>query len=83
MDGTVVTPEGAISVTGATESAQRFFPEAALVNPSNGGVFLNGVSAEGVPFASGAAATIVSLEGEDVPFKLVPGEFQFQAAIGS
>ena len=68
--GVVVTEGGPISVTGTTESAQRFFPEALAVNPTNGGVFLNGVSADGIQFASGAAATIVSLQGTDAPFDL-------------
>ena len=68
--GTVMTKNKTIQVTGTTESAQRFFPEALSVNPSRGGVFMIGATEDGIPFASGAAATIVSLEGVDSDFNL-------------
>jgi hypothetical protein len=61
---------GEIEVTGTTESAQRFFPEALAVNPSGGGLFLIGASQDGKAFASGAAATIVSVQGLNESFEL-------------
>ena len=70
ISGTVVTEQGTVEVSGTTESAQRFFPEALAVNPSQGGVFLSGVSQDGIPFVSGAAATIVSIQGVDAPLDL-------------
>lgn len=62
---------GPVEVTGTTESAQRLFPEAAAVNPGNGGLLLIGSSMDGLPFLSGAAATIVSLQGESLDLRLV------------
>jgi hypothetical protein len=65
VSGEMTTTEGTITLGGTTESAQRFFPEAAAINPARGGVFLSGVSEEGVPFVSGAAATIANLVSAD------------------
>jgi hypothetical protein len=63
---------GSVAVTGGTtESAQRIFPEALAVNPGNGGLVLIGGSEDGVPFLSGAAATVVSLQGEGLDLQLV------------
>jgi len=67
---------GGEDVTGTTESAQRLFPEAKAVNPDNGGLFLVGLSLDefqmpDMPFASGAAATVVSLQGESIDLQLV------------
>jgi hypothetical protein len=68
---------GSEEVTGTTESAQRFFPEAGAVNPGNGSLFLAGNSFKlpymepEYPFLSGAAATVVSLQGESVDLRLV------------
>ncbi len=67
---TIDIGEGPEAVTGYTESAQRFFPDGASVNPSGGGLFLAGTSQDGIPFASGAAATAVSLETAKEKFKL-------------
>jgi hypothetical protein len=70
-EGTIKTDEGTVNVSGTTESAQRFFPEALAVNPSGGGVFLAAFSQDNIPFASGAAATIVSVQGVDLDLQLV------------
>lgn len=67
---TIDRGKGPEAVTGFTESAQRFFPEGAAVYPSGGGVFLVGASQDGIPFASGAAATAVSLEAVAGKFKI-------------
>ncbi len=69
-----VTMEGAqTAVVGRTESAQRFFPEAAAVNPGRGGLLLLGLSEDGTQFMAGAAATVVTLQGadSDLNFRLV------------
>lgn len=62
---------GSVPVTGTTESAQRLFPEALAINPGNGGLVITGGSADGLPFLSGSAATVVSVEGESLALKLV------------
>jgi hypothetical protein len=63
VTGTITLPnQTPIAVRGRTESAQRFFPEAAaLGNP----LLMNGVT-----FVSGAAYTVVSLTGASSKFKL-------------
>lgn len=70
IGGTIETKRGSIHVTGTTESAQRYFPEALAVSPSLGGVFLTGMSLDGIPFASGAAVTAVILKGVNQPLDL-------------
>lgn len=70
VGGSIVTAKKTYEVTGRTESAQRFFAEAGAIDPSGGGLFLSGVSQSGIPFASGAAATIVSMQGVNRPLDL-------------
>jgi hypothetical protein len=70
IGGTVELGQRTIRVQGRTESAMRLFPEASAANPSFNGVFISGVSNDGIPIVSGAAATIVSLQGIDSRFKL-------------
>lgn len=71
LTGTV----GSVAVTGSTESAQRFFPEAAAIDGANGGLAMTGFSdltgVMSLPFFSGAAATVVSLQGESLDMTLV------------
>ena len=64
-EGTMTMAGEARRVVGRTESAQRFFPEAAAVNPQYGGLFVAGMSDEGKTFIAGAAATVVILRGTD------------------
>ncbi len=69
LTGTITSYDGVVYVTGSSESAQRLFPEAAAINPELGGLFLTGNSENGA-FASGAAMTVVSLEGQNAPLNL-------------
>lgn len=70
LSGTVIMQKKTFNVTGSTESAQRFFPEALAVNPSGYGVFLTGLSDSNIPFVSGAAMTVVSLKDNNQSFTL-------------
>ena len=70
VNGRVSMPNKTFNVTGSTESAQRFFPEALAVNPSGYGVFLTGLSDSDIRFASGAAMTVVSLKDISQNFTL-------------
>jgi hypothetical protein len=56
-----------IEVEGYSESAQRLFVEAEAVGDS---LFISGINEDGKPFASGAAMTVVSLQGVDSDLNL-------------
>ncbi len=69
LTGTITSADGVIDIIGSSESAQRASVEAMEVNPTQGGMFLMGTSQNGA-FVSGAAMTVVSLEGVNEYFKL-------------
>jgi hypothetical protein len=71
LTGTIKIGNKDIAVDGFSESAQRLFPEAAALDPENP-LFIIGVAGPSlqVPFASGAAMTVVSLTGESGSFSL-------------
>lgn len=72
LTGTLTSEDNVIEVTGSSESAQRAFVEAIQINPEQGGMFMTGTSQNG-GFVSGAAMTVVTLNGvhEDFNLKLV------------
>jgi len=69
-EGSITIGGQTLAVSGSTESAQRFFPEAAAVDPGNRGLLIFDFTVDNRPFVLGAAATIVTLQGADSEFNL-------------
>lgn len=65
-----ITGYSPIAVTGGSESAQRLFPEAQALDETSP-LFINGLAGvSSVPFASGAAMTVLSLTGDGDDFSM-------------
>ncbi|MCG8614219.1 MAG: hypothetical protein MI864_27220 [Pseudomonadales bacterium] len=64
LDGTLTFSDGSVVYIdgGFTESAQRFFPEAGAMDLTS--LFMTGITGAGKPFISGAAMTIMNMQGE-------------------
>ena len=58
-----------INLSGSFASAQRITPDAASINPSNGGALVSGQTEDGVPFISSAVVSVLNLEGTDTDFE--------------